>query len=210
MAKYSIPYGKDIVSFEVPEKNVIYLAFKSEEWGDYYWSNMDEYWNVMKELKSMYKDVPMTREYVERMLKNIANGWAVLEVNQYTITEDTITFKRYFDPANPNYTGFWLSRDKKQAGGNSTLMNFKKGEGLWLWPENSTGNGDGYHCMDPELKDGKLSGEVIYGDEIIGTIKGTYSTTGEGTSGCTMTIIFSELPELMTEFETGKEYVLHN
>lgn len=64
--------------------------------------------------------------------------------------------------------------------------------------------------MDPELKDGKLSGEVIYGDEIIGTIKGTYSTTGEGTSGCTMTIIFSELPELMTEFETGKEYVLHN
>ena len=60
------------------------------------------------------------------------------------------------------------------------------------------------------MKDGQLSGDIYYEDEMIDSIKATYTVSGEGTSDCTMKIIFSELPEIMTDFTTGKEYLLSN
>ena len=189
------------------QKNVIYLALKTLSWGDSSYSSLAEYWEIMKEMMKENPDKPVSEDMIESALKSMARNFSTIEVYQYKISEGTIAFKYYYDPACPNYSGFYCSDETEEAGFR-TLINFKRGEGLWLWPKGSTGNGDGYHCMFPEMKDGQLSGDIYYEDEMIGSIKATYTVSGEGTSDCTMTIKFSELPEIMTDFTTGKEYLL--
>ena len=195
------------------QKNVIYLAFKTSSWGDSSYSSLAEYWEIAKEMiKEMMKenpDKPVSEDMIESTLKSMARVFSTIEVYQYKISEGTIAFIHYYDPACPNYSGFWCFDETEEAGFR-TLINFKRGEGLWLWPKGSSGNGDGYHCILPEMKDGQLSGDIYYEDEMIGTLKATYTVSGEGTSDCTMTIKFSELPEIMTDFTTGKEYLLSN
>ena len=193
------------------QKNVIYLALKTSSWGDSSYSSLAECWEIMKEMiKEMMKenpDKPVSEDMIESTLKSTARVLSTIEVYQYKISEGTIAFNHYYDPACPNYSGFWCFDETEEAGFR-TLINFK--EGLWLWPKGSSGNGDGYHCILPEMKDGQLSGDIYYEDEMIGSIKATYTVSGEGTSDCTMKIIFSELPEIMTDFTTGKEYLLSN
>ena len=193
------------------QKNVIYLALKTSSWGDSSYSSLAECWEIMKEMiKEMMKenpDKPVSEDMIESTLKSTARVLSTIEVYQYKISEGTIAFNHYYDPACPNYSGFCCFDETEEAGFR-TLINFK--EGLWLWPKGSSGNGDGYHCILPEMKDGQLSGDIFYEDEMIGSIKATYTVSGEGTSDCTMKIIFSELPEIMTDFTTGKEYLLSN
>lgn len=189
------------------QKNVIYLALKTLSWGDSSYSSLAEYWEIMKEMIKENPDKPVSAEMIESALKSMARNFSTIEVYQYKISEGTIAFNYYYDPACPNYSGFYCSDETEEAGFR-TLINFK--EGLWLWPKGSSGNGDGYHCIFPEMKDGQLSGDIYYEDEMIGSIKATYTVSGEGASDCTMTIKFSELPEIMTDFTTGKEYLLSN
>ena len=143
----------------------------------------------------------ITEEELEIELAKCANNFATMIVYQYEISDSSIFFTDYFYGTLPTTVNFSTS-DRK--------VMMREGEGIWLWSEGSTGNGDGYLCIAPVYSDGTFTGKLSYNNEIIGSVEGTYTTSGKGTSDCTITLTFTKLPESVTGFTTGTEYVLTN
>ena len=62
----------------------------------------------------------------------------------------------------------------------------------------------------PTYSDGSFSGNVFNSDKdtVIGTISGTYTTSGKGLTGSTVTLKFTSLPSTISGVSTNTEYVL--
>ncbi|MCR5126139.1 MAG: hypothetical protein K6B43_13255 [Treponema sp.] len=182
-------------------QNLLYLALKAETYDDYI-------------------DGKKVREithngFIDYMLLILANGadedfayadayslYSVPYCMQYEINEDKIKLERYFDGTLPTQTGFSYHNN-----------NYK--------PSISIGDGaadlkfryDGKRfvdCPKPTYSDGNISGKVYKDYKLLGEIEGTYTTSGTGTSDCSVTLTFTKLPSELTEagFEIGKEYTL--
>lgn len=180
-------------------QNLLFLSFKSfsgENRGiTYSFSSLEEYEEVLR----MYSG--LSEVELESELAVCANQFATMVVYKYEISGSSISLIDYFYGTLPTTASFRTSDNK---------ISLKKGEGIWLWPEGSTGNGDGYHRIAPVYNDGTFTGKLSYNNEIIGSIEGTYTTSGKGTSGCSITLTFTKLPESVTGITTGTEYVLTN
>ena len=191
-------------TYDATEK-LIFLAmqsysFKDDE-GEVSYSSVSEFEKLARE---EFGD-EITEEELEIELASAANEFATMTVYQYEISDSSISFTDYFYGTLPTTVRFRTSDRKIMLG---------DGEGIWLFPEGSSGNGDGYHCEAPTFKDGKFSGKLSFKQsddwKVIGTIEGSYTTSGKGTSGCTITLTFTKLPDSVTGFTTGTQYVLTN
>ena len=124
-------------------------------------------------------------------------------IYQYEISDSNITFTDYFDgtlPTDVSFSGEKISFTEHR-------MYFRLDK-----------NDENLYFSYPTYKNGSFTGKVYKcerGDEgwttvALGNIAGTYTTSGTGTSGCTVTLTFSELPEGITEVSTGTAYTLTN
>lgn len=190
-------------SYDANQK-LLFLALESssgkDDKGESSYSSVAEYEVLLKKMVAE-KGKTLSNEALEIELAKCANEFATMVVYQYEISDSSISFSDYFAGTLPTIVNFWGDK-----------ITLRKKEGIWLWPEGSTGNGDGYHCEAPVYSDGTFTGKLSYNNEIIGSVEGTYTTSGKGIkgSGCTITLIFTKLPDSVTGFTTGTEYVLKN
>lgn len=181
-------------------QNLLYLALKAETYDDYI-------------------DGKKVREithngFIDRMLIILADGadedfayaeayslYSVPYCMQYEINEDKIKLEEYFDGTLPTQTSFSYDNNYK------TRISIGDGDADLKFRYDGKRFVD---CPKPTYSDGNISGKVYKDYKLLGEIEGTYTTSGTGTSDCTVTLTFTKLPSELTEagFEIGKEYTL--
>ena len=173
--------------------NLIFFGFKSYSDDKGAFSSVSEYEALLKE---KYGDeISKNPEALKTELERLSQRFSTKETYQYELSANTISLTGYFDGTLPTNVSFWTSDGK---------ISLRKGEGMWIWPPESTGNGDGYHSEVVTYKDGKFFGKL----NDLGEIEGTYTTSGTGTSGCSVTLIFTKLPSGVTVITTNTPYTL--
>lgn len=196
--------GTDVYAYSYDATNkLLFLSLKSfgeEEDGESYTcSTVSEYEELLKEW-SVDEEFELSDEELLNELASKTNQFATMVVYKYKISESSNTLTPYFYGTLPTAVNFSSS---------DNTIALKKGEGLWLHLGQSDRN-DGYHCLAPNYENGNFSGIVTLNDDFIGVLAGTYTTSGTGTSGCTITLTFTELPDSVTKFATGTEHTLTN
>ena len=70
-------------------------------------------------------------------------------------------------------------------------------------------NGTKYYCY-PTYNNGSFSGTIYegHGEKNVGTIAGTYTTSGTGVSGSSVKLTFTTLPDAISGFEKNNAYTL--
>ena len=175
--------------------NLIFFGFKSYSDDEVAFSSVSEYEALLKEKHG--DEISKKPEALKTELERWSQIFSTKETYQYELSANTISLTRYFDGTLPTKVSFWTSDGK-----------ISLREGLWIWPPESTGNGDGYHSEVVTYKDGKFFGKL----NDLGEIEGTYTTSGKGIkgSGCSVTLIFTKLPSGVTVITTNTPYTLTN
>lgn len=171
------------------------------------WSNVKEAYALMKKFGESDIQIKMDVESVKTDFSN-------LRIYKYTINDDineswgSLSVTPYFD--GDLSTGFWglsFSNEEGEIELNTCWLRFR----LDRQEDAFT-----YYRAYPSFKDGKISGkifsEVGTSDDSMeysaaGTIAGTYTTEGTGTSGCKITLKFTELPAALESYK-NQEIVL--
>lgn len=184
-------------------KNLLYLAYKSEIEYDY----IDGKKVIGLRIDSFVDYVAFTMEDCgadeDFAYADAYSLYSVPSCMQYEINEDNIVLKEYFDGTLPTQTGFSYHNNNYKPsisiGDGAAYLDFRY-------------DGKRFECPKPTYSDGTVSGKVYKDYKLLGEIEGTYTTSGTGTSDCTVTLTFTKLPSELTEagFEIGKEYTLTN
>ncbi len=188
-------------------QNLLYLALLSDSVTDdgktFSWSSVEEY---EEQLKKWYEEEgeSLSDVELESELEYCKQVFSTREVKKYTIGEDgSLTLEDYFDGNLPTACYF--------------RKHFEESE---LTEEYTSGSisinsiriyGSKYECVyclsfNSEAK--TFSGKIFYTDTKLGTITGTYTTEGIGTSGCKVTLTFTELPDGVPVIKTNTAYEL--
>ena len=204
-------------------QNLIYLALQSEstrfledgEWISYSWSSVEEYIELMKkENEEAWESLSETGKEV--YIEATKDDFSTLEVRKYTIGEDnSLTLEDYFDGNLPTACHF-----RKEIAQRDLPSEYTNGEislnGIMLDSKDSsldsdyllsfnsaskTFSGNMYTLKTPE--DEGLSDATK-----LGTVTGTYTTEGTGTSGCKVTLTFTSLPDGVPVIKTDTAYML--
>ena len=185
-------------------QNLLYLAFLSESGtddGGYSYSSVEEYKEVVKK---WYEDEgdSISEAEMESELEWIKKEFSTLDVRKYTISEDSLTLEDYFDGNLPTACGFNQKRDESDLSGYVELYlhSFYSSDSEYEYTynyfpsfntETKTFSGNLYYKkrqLDKSISE-------YYTDQTkLGTVKGTYTTEGIGTSGCKVTLTFTEIP----------------
>lgn len=186
------------------EKQLLFLALNNftveyDEGHPYTISSSTEWENFTKQMAEK-EGKTISESELAAQVGQTYNEFATRTVYQYSISENSITFTRYFNGSLPtdcnfNYNNYKLSMDM---------------DGFWFRPNGSSVNAERYQCPAPTYEDGKFFGIVSYNKNYIGSFEATYTTEGKGTTGCSIKITFTKLPAGITDFTTGTEYTLTN
>ena len=190
--------------------NLLYLALQSESnsWTEegkttsYSWSSAEEYIELMKkENEEAWESLSEAGKEV--YIEATKDDFSTLEVRKYTIGEDnSLTLEDYFDGNLPTACHF-----RKEIAQRDLPSEYTNGEislnGIMLYSKDSsldsdyllsfnsaskTFSGNMYTLETPEDEDLSDATEL-------GTVKGNYTTEGNGTSGCKVTLTFTSLPD---------------
>ncbi|MCR5124825.1 MAG: hypothetical protein K6B43_06490 [Treponema sp.] len=204
-------------------QNLLYLALQSvgrtEDGETTSWSSVEECEELMKKEAEEYGDGMSEEEMkvaIESELEYCKQEFSTRGVRKYTIGEDgSLTLKRYFDGNLPTACGFYKSFDESDLPSEYTRGSIDI-DCIWLYgseydyrydyslsfnSEAKTFSGNMYSWKRPE-------GENWDDTTKLGTVKGTYTTEGIGTSGCKVTLMFTELPDGVPIIKTGTDYEL--
>lgn len=180
------------------EKSVLYLALCSYSDDDMSYSSISEAVSFIKGL-----DVSgLSEGFLDQWAAEITAKFNTLTSYKYTISDSSLTLDAYFAGTLPSNVLF--------------RTDFNSNPGFELEYGNlyfSTNDSSGSYSCSPTFKsDGTFSGTLykIDSEEYtnLGTISGTYKTTGTGTSGCIVTLTFKTLPSDLSGVTTGTEYNL--
>ena len=201
-------------------QNLLYLALQSEGWTEdgetISWSSVEEYEELAKK-ESEEEGWSVSEATIECELESIKQEFSTLEVKKYTIGEDgSLTLEDYFDGKLPTACGFYKSFDESDLPSEYTYGRVRLYD-IWLEDsenmyrykyflsfnsEAKTFRGNMYSQKRPRGED--------WGDATkLGTVTGTYTTEGIGTSGCKVTFTFTALPDgVPALIKTGTAYEL--
>jgi hypothetical protein len=178
------------------EANLLYLALTkySQDFNGQKFS-----YSSVSEAESVAKKMRCTGTELERVKAETNTEFYIPRIYKYTLTGETADFKTYFDGKLPTYADFSTSDYRVQL--EEGNLSFYLGEQYTR-----------YSCS-PNFDNGSFTGKLfkrMKHDEsitVLGTIKGTYTTEGTGTTGCKLTLKFTEVPADFESFK-DKEIVL--
>ena len=216
---YSRTDYTDIETFKYSydaNQNLLYLALQSESVTDdgktFSWSSVEEY---EEQMKKWYEEEgeSLSDVELESELEYFKQEFSTLEVNKYTIGEDgSLTLERYFDGNLPTACRFYKSFGESELTSEYTHVSI----GLDYISLSTSDKGYEYDyplSFNTEAK--TFSGNMYDLTEVsgdfatkLGTVTGTYTTEGIGTSGCKVTLTFKELPGGVPVIKTDTAYVL--
>ena len=201
-------------------KKLLYLALQSEGWTEdgetTSWSSAEEHIELLKnEEEEEWKSLSEAGK--ECYLEYFKREFSTLEVNKFTIGDDgSLTIEDYFDGNLP--TKFWfykyIDENELPSGYTSGTITL---EGITLRnkSEDSYINYDYFLSFNSESKTfsgtmySSTSAGIDWADATkLGTVKGSYTTEGTGTSGCKVTLTFTEIPDGVPVIKTNTAYVL--
>ena len=198
-------------------QNLLYLLLKKVEVTEnnkiYSFSNYLEYVQMMISRTpgiNSIKDVPNTILLTTQSI--MLETFGFFEVQQYEIDDSSdipsLELTPYFNGTLPSESDFWSIDWNPEH----TKPEISTHERYCLRPIGSDSIADCYICWPLIFDDNSFSGIITIGtgDEYLGDFECYYTSTGKGTSGCTLKIMFTELPEEIRDFETYKEYILTN
>ena len=154
----------------------------------------------------------------ECYLEYLKQEFSTLEVRKYTIDDDgSLKIEDYFDGNFPTKCWFYKYIDENELPSGYTSGKITL-EGITLRnkPEDSYINYDYFLSFNSESKTfsgtmySSTSAGIDWADATeLGTVKGTYTTEGTGTSGCKVTLTFTEIPDGVPDvIKTGTAYEL--
>ena len=203
--KYSYSYDA--------ENNLLFLGLtdgelKAGEWSGAY-SSPDEYIKIMKEYAAVL-NYELSETYLEELLESVTSKFATMVVYQYEISENSIILTKYFNGSLPTVVHFSTESETP------IYIDYNDAKGMiYIKLSDNT-----LYEFCPTFSNNSFSGKMykgLWGGDkenrtSVGTVEGTYTTSGKGIkgSGCTITLIFTKLPDSVTGFTTGTEYVLKN
>ncbi len=187
-------------------QNLLYLALQSEGWTEdgetISWSSVEEYEELMKkwyeEEGESLSDVELKWELEWEMQDFSTRG-----VRKYTIGDDgSLTLEDYFDGNLPTACGFYKSFDESDLPSEYTYGRVRLYD-IWLKDSENTYRYEYFLSFNSEAKtfrgnmysQKRPEGEDFGDTTKLGTVTGTYTTEGIGTSGCKVTLTFTEIPD---------------
>jgi len=187
-------------------QNLLYLALQSEGWTEdgetISWPSVEEYEEQMKK-ESEEEGWSVSEATIECELEDVKQEFSTLEVNKYTIDDDgSLKLEDYFDGNLPTACGFYKSFDESDLPSEYTYGRVRLYD-IWLEDSECIYRYEYFLSFNSEAKTFKGNmysqkrprGED-WGDATkLGTVKGTYTTEGTGTSGCKVTLTFTSLPD---------------
>ncbi|MBR1713884.1 MAG: hypothetical protein IJ717_02925 [Treponema sp.] len=196
------------------DENLLYLSFQSafgtDDGGEWSYASLEDFKKTCEEYGYSSVATEMELEWAEQ-------EFSTLEIKKYTIDGDSLKLEDYFDGSLPTLCEFEkeFTEDELPYEDSSNSYGHVGLDEVLLLDE--TGHETGhYYRYYPTFKNGSFSGTAydFNGDEMtavkLGTISGTYTTSGSGTaeSGCTVTLNFTSIPSGIPVIVTGKDYVL--
>ncbi len=206
-------------------KKLLYLALLSvsNSWTEdgetisYSWSSVEEYVELAKKEAEEYGE-SISEDAMERFIEYTKQEFSTRGVRKYTIGEaNSLTLERYFDGNLPTACRFYKSFGESELPSEYTSGDISLDQ---IWFEDSDRTD---YCYDYNLSfnseaktfSGKLysqtraDGEEWSDTTKLGTVTGTYTTEGIGTSGCKVTLTFTSLPDgVPALIKTGTAYEL--
>ncbi|MBR1715489.1 MAG: hypothetical protein IJ717_11195 [Treponema sp.] len=197
-------------------QNLLYLAFQTESWTEdgetISYSSVEEYKEVVKK---WYEDEgdSISEAEMESELERIKKEFSTLGVRKYTISEDSLTLEDYFDGKLPTACYFYKSFDESDLPSEYT-SGFISIDCIGLYDSEYDYRYNYYLSFNSEAK--TFSGNMYSyksskDDDFttkLGTVTGTYTTEGIGTSGCKVTLTFTEIPDGVPVIKTNTAYEL--
>lgn len=183
---------------------LLYLSLESMNFGDNSISSETEYVNFMKKEIEAEGRVFNERDKLgaESEAKDL---FGILRIYKYSKGADhTLTLEEYFPGSLPTHVEFKDSTDDpnsdyniKIEGSSGVKLRTSGHNKTWIYKMN--------------YNNGSFSGTAVTDGIVLGTVTGTYTVFGAGTSGSSITLRFTDLPGGLTEisdFETNKDYTL--
>ena len=210
---YTFKYSYDA------NQNLLYLALQSESnsWTEegkttsYSWSSAEEYKEQLKEEVEEYGE-SISEDAIERFSEFIKQEFSTLEVNKYTIDDDgSLKLEDYFDGNLPTECYFRKHFDQSELTSDYTHVSIRL-DSISISNSDNNYNYDYPLSFNSEAKtfSGSMYDTTEGGDFAtkLGTVTGTYTTEGIGTSGCKVTLTFTKLPDGVPVIKTNTAYVL--
>ncbi len=189
-------------------QNLLYLALQSEseswtedgEWISYSWSSVEEY---IEQMKKWYEEEgeSLSDVELESALEYCKQEFSTRGVKKYTIGDDgSLTLEDYFDGNLPTKCDFYKGFDESELPSEYTSGSIHI-DCISLYDSEYDYSYEYYLSFNSEAK--TFSGNMYSwksskDDEFttkLGTVTGTYTTEGIGTSGCKVTLTFTEIPD---------------
>ena len=190
------------------DENLLYLALKT-----YIETDDGEEWSVssLEDVEKVGEAWGYSSDEIDCWLEEWKLDFSTLKIKKFTIDGESLKLEDYFDGSLPSAYQFYKSfrADELPDGYSGEL-------GIDYMSINMP-SGSEFKCFYYLSFDGTSFSGTAYdfnGDEMtavkLGTISGTYTTSGSGTaeSGCTVTLNFTSIPSGIPVIVTGKDYVL--
>ena len=218
-------YRQDINTYKYSydaDQKLLYLALQtqSQSWPDngatLSWSSAEEYIELMKK-ESEEEGWSVSEATMESALERTNQEFSTRGVRKYTIGDDnSLTLEDYFDGNLPTKCDFYKSFGESELPSEYTSGSISLGE-IGFNDSDSTSYSYEYNLsFNSEAKtfSGKLysqtraDGEEWSDITKLGTLTGTYTTEGIGTSGCKVTLTFTEIPGGVSVIKANTAYEL--
>lgn len=169
------------------------------------------------DIETLLKNEGLSGDELSWEIEIIKNRLKTVTIYKYTLTDSSLKLENYFDGTLPPSGSFTASSDSPEY----TLYSNSDG-GIFTYEAEETSDGAkvnvGYRIGMMNLSDGSFDGNLYkqtfdasgetYTVTSLGTAKGTYTTSGKGTSDCTISFTFTSLPDGATSLSTGSAYKL--
>lgn len=167
------------------------------------------------DIETLLKNEGLSGDELSWEVEVIKNRLKTVTIYKYTLADSSLTLENYFDGTLPPSGSFTASS------GSSVLYSNSEGGIFNYEAEETSGETTvtvGYRIGMMNLSDGSFDGDLYkqtfdasgesYTLTSLGTAKGTYTTSGKGTSDCTISFTFTSLPDGATSLSTGSAYTL--
>ena len=184
-------------------KKNLYTALISSTRGTITFSSVNDYVNYNKNLAAA-KGVTWTSGIEAYCVGEAKIRFQTLEILSYSISGSTLTFTGgYFTGSLPTSAEF--QKSPLISSTNSGSLKITKFGRIKI--EDTQGT---YFYIWSSYDNGSFSGTVFNSDKTIeiGTVSGTYTTSGTGTSGCSVTLKFTSIPSAIAGLTTNTSYTL--
>ncbi len=184
---------------------LVYLGLKSFYYSSSTSSEIFSYSSVA-ELKTLLENYGASGDELEKEVAEAALEFATKLVFRYDIddTAKTLELIWYFDGELPTF----VEMDYYSYGTSQSISIDMDEHGFEIEDHSSSSEYEIYPTFSNGTFSGTLFQESSEGYTSLGTAAGTYTTSGTGTTGSSVTLTFTALPSNLTDISTNTEYKL--